>query len=132
MVLTTKIDHRANCASALTAAVAACLFALQLLISGVALGANPASFSDGFICAQTAQSDQASEAPAAPTPRHHASCCILHHAAFDEPPVRSAIVVALTEPTTRAYIAPSFSVDSLKAAPELTLLAARAPPVPRA
>ena len=128
----TQIYDRPTFANALMAAVAACLFALQLLISGVALGANPASFSDGFICAQTAQSDQASDAPAAPTPRHHASCCILHHAAFDEPPVRSAIVVALMEPATQARIAPSFSVDSLKAAPELALLSARAPPVPRA
>ena len=128
----TQISHRAACANAFAGAVAACVFALQLLISGFALGANPASFSDAFVCAQAAQSSQASDAPAAPATRHHASCCILHHAAFDEPPVRSAIVGALMEPSTRGRVAPSFSVDALKAAPELALLSARAPPTLRA
>lgn len=130
--MTTQIRQRATNAGAFMAGAAACLLALQLLISGLALGANPASFSDSFVCAQTAQSDPASGAPLTPALRHHAACCILHHAALDEPPQRSAIVVARMEPTTQARVAPSQSINALKAAPELAPLSARAPPVSRA
>jgi len=114
------------------AVTAAWVFALQLLISGLALGASPVSFSDSFVCAENAPIDGAGGAPVAPMLRHHVSCCILHQAAVDEPPLRSAVAVALVEPTTGARVAPSHSGDALKTAPELAPLSARAPPLSRA
>lgn len=129
--LTTQIGKRALNASACTAVGVACAFALQLLISGLALGASPASFSDGFVCAQTSSGDDGGGAPAAPAPSHHAGCCILHHAAVDAPPLRSASAVGLDLPAAPAGAA-AVSSDALKTAPELAPLAARAPPLPRA
>lgn len=112
-------------ANASTAWVAACVFFLQLLLSGAAIGASATNFSDSVVCSQ-AQQEASKSSPAALAHRH-LSCCLLHHGAAVDPTHRVSIAHVEARTPTR-LLEPIFAADILGPAPEVASLSARAPP----
>jgi hypothetical protein len=107
---------------------AACVFVLQLLLAGVAIGAAPADASGAAFCQQSSRAGGADQTPVAPAHAGHISCCLSHHSPSWGFVFRSSVVFA---PSLRFAIEPTvsfFNVDALGSAPELAPLSARAPP----
>jgi hypothetical protein len=120
-----KRFYRGN---AVTALAAACVFVLQLLLAGVAIGAAPADISAVAVCAQTSQSGGSDQTPVAPAHAGHISCCLAHHSPSWGVCFRSSVLFAPSRLFSIEPAAPFFSVDALGSAPELAPLSARAPP----